>query len=176
MNACGDLGWRRLMYGLLMIEIISLGISGVWVCQVASWGPLAFSRHLVFISRLVSDNSPRSPWINTEPCPDIIKLPMQIYLNNTDILMTPDSVQIMKAPREGPCTMNGDIKALCSLGGSSWGLPVIMAELSFLDFLLHCIAFTIWETFSPFCLSPRGNEASLWREEVFYFLSQSPEL
>lgn len=123
MNACGNLGWRRLMYVLLMIEIISLVITGMWVCQVASWGALAFSRHLVFISRLVSDNSPRSPWINTEPYPDIIKLPMQIYLNNIDILMTPDSVQIMKAAWEG--IMHNEWRHQCSAHFHEYLEPVL---------------------------------------------------
>lgn len=60
MKVCGNLGWRRLMYVLLMIEIISLVITGTCVSS-ASWGALAFLRHLVFISRLASANCPGSP-------------------------------------------------------------------------------------------------------------------
>lgn len=100
---------------------------------------------------------------------------MQIYLNNTDILMTPDSVQIMKAPREGPCTMNGDVKALCSPRGSSRGLPVVMAELSFLEFAppLGC-RHHLRNLFSLLLISTRKRSISL--EGRGFLLSVSERL
>lgn len=110
----------------------------------AHWGALAFLRHY----RLTS---PRPPWTNAQAYPDIIKLPMQIPLNNTDILMTPDSVQVMNRVR-GMWTMNGEIRALCSTGSTSTSdspqrLSVSREGAFILYVSLSWFAFAIWATF-----------------------------
>ena len=79
-NACGNLGWRGLMYVLLRTEIISLAINGLWVCQMTNQDTLAFLGH--FLSRLVSDDYQRSPMSKYQA------LPRHNYLASADTLQT----------------------------------------------------------------------------------------
>lgn len=82
MNACGNLEWRGLMYVLLRIEIISLAINGLCVCQMTSWEALAFLRPCAFLSKLVSNDYQRSPMNKRQA------LPRHNYSANADIPQT----------------------------------------------------------------------------------------
>ena len=151
MNACGHVGQRRLMDGLLMMEIISLVIAGSSVCQVPAGG-LTSLRPSIFISRLESDNNQDHPWINTVPSPDIIKLPMQICLHHADILMTPESVQVMR-PGDNEWM---ETWTLCwlqrALSPVTHSKVCLSSERSFhfWIFLSPWFAFMTWESFSSF--------------------------
>lgn len=133
------------------------------VClSTASWAALAFLRHLICISRLVSGNPQDHPWINTESPPDMIKLPKQKYLNNTDILMTPESVQIVRAWWEGWAS-SVETSALHPLhgeplpGSSTQGSLIITARAFMSPFSCSAGLPSVWNPFSPFSLTIPGS-------------------
>lgn len=107
MNACGHVGRRRLMDGLLMTEIISLVIAGSRVCQVPVGGLTSQRPGALYLQAGVWQ-LPKIIWINTVPSPDIIKLPMQIclsrwYLNDTRECPGNETRAQWVEWRHGPC-------------------------------------------------------------------------